>query len=633
MIHFGKRVFLNKVFGEMKMKRVNVSRDVVRFGVLMVLLSLIVSVAYAGTPDLTQLPSDSSVKALREEAKSIAKLPSDADVEVIVTLNNKATDAQISEMQKNVGSFKIVRKGWNAVLPNSFAATMKKGQLINLQKNPAVKEISLNKKVYAMLETANYWSGTTKARAAAPAGFGVTGDRDGKPYNYTKTDVVIAIVDSGIDPFHVDLNGTDNRGTSKVIGWYDAYNGRPYAYDDFGHGTHVASIAAGEGSASARYTGVAPGAALVGVKVLSSYGSGYESDVIEGINWVVTNKATYGIKIMSLSLGTVGSSDGTDPFSVAVNNAVNAGIVVTVAAGNSGPQKYTIGSPGAAANAITVAAMDDPGYTLRTLSAGSSSSGGIAVPTDPEKTKTVTPMGMMDLYENNGFYLAPFSSRGPTADNRNKPDVAAPGVMIMGAKSVYSYSTPPTLHKGYIEMSGTSMATPFVAGVAALMLDANYTLTPAQVKTQITATAEDYGMTGTDIDYGAGRIRAYRAVNFAKTGINSATGDLVVPTHQRYTGLIKGPTYITTFPMSVTDDRYPFACTLIMYDWSGYDPGVDFDLSITDPFGYAEAYVSYPYYMERQETAVTAPNNLGIYNVLIENYAGAGRYSLDCSYK
>jgi serine protease AprX len=175
------------------------------------------------------------------------------------------------------------------------------------------------------------------------------------------------------------------------------------------------------------------------------------------------------------------------------------------------------------------------------------------------------------------------------------------------------------------------MATPFVAGVAALMLDANYTLTPAQVKTQITATAEDYGMTGTDFDYGAGRIRAYRAVNYAKTGINSATGDLVLPTHKRYTGLMKGTTFTTIFPMTVTDDRYPFACTLIMYDWSGSTRGVDFDLLVFDPFNNYETY-SMSYY--RQETAVTAPNNLGIYDVEIYNYGqSAGRYSLDCSYK
>jgi serine protease AprX len=610
------------------MEKVNFRCDCVRIVILLILLSLIVSVSYAGTPDITTLTRISSLNVQKDEAKSLAQLPSDATVRVIVTLNDKATDAKIAEIQKYAGSFKTERKGWTAVLPNSFAATMSKEQIVDLQKNPAVKEVRIDKKVSIMLETANFWSGATKARAAAPTGFGVNGDRDGKPYTYSKTDVVIAIVDTGIDPMHVDLNGTDNGGTSKVIGWYDAYNGYPYAYDDNGHGTHVASIAAGEGNASSRYKGVAPGAALVGVKVLSSGGYGYESDVVEGVNWVVTNKNTYGIKIMSLSLGSSGSSDGTDPLSVAVNKAVNAGIVVTVAAGNAGPQKYTIGSPAAASKVITVAAMDDPGYKLKVLPAASSASSGNAGLTLPEE-KAAAPMGMMDIYANNGFYLAPFSSRGPTADNRMKPDVAAPGVMITAAKNVYPNT--PKLHGNYIEMSGTSMSTPFVAGVAALMLDANYTLTPAQVKTKITETAEDYGMTGTDLDYGAGRIRAYRAVNDAKTGLNSATGDQWVPTHLRSAGSFTDTSYyLKEFPLPVTDDNYPVACTLIMYDWSGWDYGIDLDLYIINPMGTTETYSSV---YERQETAVTAPSNLGKYNATIRDYIGSGRYSLDCSYK
>src|SRR3990172_4928472 len=117
--------------------------------------------------------------------------------------------------------------------------------------------------------------------------------------------------------------------------------------------------------------------------------------VISGVNWVVQNKALYGIEVMNLSLGSAGCSNGSDSLSLAINSAVSNGIVAAVAAGNSGPKTCTIGSPGAAQNAITVGAMADVGEL--------------------------------------GFSIASFSSRGPTADNRIKPDVVAPGVSITAA--------------------------------------------------------------------------------------------------------------------------------------------------------------------------------------------------------
>lgn len=246
-----------------------------------------------------------------------------------------------------------------------------------------------------------------KVREPFPTGYDVTGDRDNLPYNYTTEDVVIAIVDTGIDAMHMDLNGTNNGGTKKVIGWFDVVYGLSLPYDDNGHGTHVAGIAAGEGDDNPGMKGVAPGAALVGVKVLDQYGSGYISDVITGVNWVVGNKSNYGIRIMSLSLGGSGSSYGDDALSQAINNAFNQGIVVTVAAGNAGPQKYTIGTPGAAANAITVGAMADPGYMMKALPPLMSSE------VTPPSHEGVVMAGQMALADN-GFYLAPFSSRGPT---------------------------------------------------------------------------------------------------------------------------------------------------------------------------------------------------------------------------
>ncbi len=230
---------------------------------------------------------------------------------------------------------------------------------------------------------------------------------------YDGSGITIGIIDTGIDASHPDLQG-------KVIGWVDFVNGKTTPYDDNGHGTHVASIAAGTGAASnGKYKGMAPpGAKLVGIKVLGGDGSGSISDIINGVDWAVQNKDKYGIKVINLSLGSSQSSDGTDSLSQAVNNAWDAGIVVCVAAGNSGPDKYTVGSPAAASKVITV--------------------------------------GAVDKYD----VITDFSSRGPTADNRLKPEVVAPGNWIIAARASGTQLTDVTIGDYYVAAPGTSMATP-----------------------------------------------------------------------------------------------------------------------------------------------------------------------------
>lgn len=228
---------------------------------------------------------------------------------------------------------------------------MTKMQIQALQKNPMIESIQYDAPVQADMGTAGDSFGSKKAATD----FGLTGDRDGNPTSYSKTDVVVAVIDTGIDGAHVDLDG------GKVLAFKDFVNNRTVAYDDNGHGTHVGGIVAGTGEGNASYKGVAPGAGLVGIKVLDANGSGSMSNVDAGINWAIQNKDVYGIKVINLSLGTSGSSNGQDSTSVAVNNAYNAGIVAAVAAGNSGPRKATIGSPGAAVNALTVSAMADVG--------------------------------------------------------------------------------------------------------------------------------------------------------------------------------------------------------------------------------------------------------------------------------
>lgn len=234
-------------------------------------------------------------------------------------LNEKASKA----LEKQIGKF--IKKYEYSII-DGIAATLTKQQIKKLEKLPFVKHVEYDVEMKTTMATANQWFGTEKARTD----FSVTGDRDGNPNAYSKNDVVVAVIDTGIDASHVDL---DN---GKVIGWKDFVNNRTTPYDDQGHGTHVAGIVAGEGQAASSNKGVAPGAALVGIKVLDRNGSGSMSDIAAGIDWAVQNKNTYGINVLNLSLGSSASSDGTDASSQAVNRAVDAGLVVAVAAGNSG---------------------------------------------------------------------------------------------------------------------------------------------------------------------------------------------------------------------------------------------------------------------------------------------------------
>jgi serine protease AprX len=165
-----------------------------------------------------------------------------------------------------------------------------------------------------------------------------------------------------------------------------------------------------------------------------------------------------------------------------------------------------------------------------------------------------------------GFSLAAFSSRGPTQDNRMKPEIAAPGVNI----------TAPKANSGnqYVAYSGTSMATPFVSGTVALMLSANPNLTVAQVRDLLRTTAVDWGAPGQDVDYGWGRLDGYAAVKRA----GSFTGGTAptVPGHATFSGTLSSGSATQSF--TVTDTAYPVAVTLIMPGWTGSSTP-DFDKS------------------------------------------------------
>ncbi|RZU13249.1 subtilisin family serine protease [Kribbella rubisoli] len=275
---------------------------------------------------------------------------------------------------------------------------------------------------------------------------------------YEGTGVEVAVLDTGVDATHPDLTG-------KVKESVD-FSGSPSGtVDHFGHGTHVAATIAGTGAgAGGTRKGVAPKADLLVGKVLGDDGYGYDSWIIAGMEWA----ATEGAKVVNMSLGGE-ATDGTDPLSQAVNDiTAQTGTLFVVAAGNEG-QDETVGTPGAAASALTVGAVD------------------------------------------RNDQLADFSSRGPRlGDAGLKPEITAPGVGIIAARAAGTIMGDP-IDELYTSASGTSMATPHVAGAAALLAQQHPDWKADQLKNALVSTAKTQPEQ-TVYQQGAGRVDLTRAV-------------------------------------------------------------------------------------------------------------------------
>ena len=262
----------------------------------------------------------------------------------------------------------------------------------------------------------------------------------------------VAIIDTGIDGSHAGLDDLDDDNSTndpKIIGFYDPVNNpdkvngtEVFPYDDQGHGSHCAGTTAGTGAPTYEHKGMAPQAFLVGVKVLDAGGSGSFATVMAGMEWTVENRYKFNIRAASMSLGGPGAIEWTSSEEDSVNRYANemmaAGIAIFIAAGNTAVSAQ-IGTPGSAEDAITVGALD--------------------------KDSTI----------------AEYSSQGPTEEGRVKPNIAYVGSNVM---SVAFNSG-----DGYTDMSGTSMATPGAAGVAALMYQANPDLSPFDIRNIMQETA------------------------------------------------------------------------------------------------------------------------------------------------
>lgn len=292
-----------------------------------------------------------------------------------------------------------------------------------------------------------------------PAVHIIKADSVWKTMNNKGDSIKVGVIDTGIDYLHPALGGGFGN-NFKVKEGYDFVNKDVDPMDDHGHGTHVAGIIAGDNDS---ITGVAPNAFLYAYKVLGNSGYGYNEDVIAAIELCVdpNNDGSFNDKmdIVNMSLGSTGGTPDT-PDAIAVNNASGAGVIFCIGAGNSGPQINTIYSPGSAESAITVGATD-----------------------------------------NNGK-IALFSSRGPIKENGDiKPEIVAPGVKILSS----------VLDGNYGEKSGTSMATPHVAGVCALLKKQHPHWGPKEMKSALMSTANDLGEN--IMAQGAGSIDALKACN------------------------------------------------------------------------------------------------------------------------
>jgi serine protease AprX len=394
-------------------------------------------------------------------------------------------------------SLENVIRGWGGSVKNVYskvkgvAAELPAGVIAALAERSDILYISFDRPT----QSAGHLEVTTGASLVRNYGTSSTGAING-------TGIGIAVLDSGIYTAHHSFTG-------RIAASIDFTGENRTTTDPYGHGTHVAGVAVGISHvANGAYTGVAPGAKVINVRVLNSQGQGRTSDAIAGIDWCIANKAAYNIRVMNLSLGaTAVDSYLDDPMCQAVRRAVQAGIVVCVAAGNmgkdsSGSKLYgAVHSPGIEPSAITVGAANTYGTNSRA---------------DDQ--------------------VASYSSRGPTRgyrttaqgnkryDNFIKPDLIAPGNKIISAGSPgcvldvrYPLNDVSPLSESTHEMvymSGTSTATPAVAGAAALLLQRNPALTPGLVKAVLMYTADPINRFSNH-EQGAGLLNVEGAVRLA----------------------------------------------------------------------------------------------------------------------
>jgi subtilisin family serine protease/WD40 repeat protein len=368
--------------------------------------------------------------------------------------NKKVTTLQsvISKSEKAQNSFLAtysILKGEKYWLGNALFLRTTAKKIKEMATDPRVDKIIENKMVQLPILEKNLKSVKTENVTYAWGVDKINAHRAWHGLGTTGKDIKVAVIDTGIQADHPDLDG-------RVVAWADFINGQQKnAYDDEGHGTHVAGSIAGNG-ADGIITGVAPDVLLMGAKVLDHEGKGTNQTVLSGLQWAAENDAD----IINLSL----SGAQTDAYNAIFVDLHSLGIIPVVAAGNSGPEPSTIGSPGSHPLALTIGATD-----------------------------------LDDL-------VAPFSSRGPvqteTGEILIKPDIVAPGVDIISTWK----------DGGYAVGSGTSMAAPHTAGAVALIKEAFPNASFNDIKSLLTVNSVGLGKSQPNSESGWGRIDVYQTI-------------------------------------------------------------------------------------------------------------------------
>ena len=484
----------------------------------------------------------------------------DERLDVIVSFVAGTTTADGVAAVRQVAPGAVVQRSFT-IIP-AFAGALTAAEVSAVAGLAQVRQIELDTVGAPELASATEVMGAD----AVVDGLGVSGSLDGLPGQVTGEDVGIAILDTGFDTGHVDLQ-------DKLTAFVDIADGQSEPYDSDGHGTHVASIAAGWGVVDPNHRGVAPGAAVVGLRIED------EADAIAGYEWILEHAAAHNIRVATISFGFGTATDGTTALERAIDAVWDAGVVCFKSNGNSGPNSGTMTVPAAARGILGIGSLLAPA---------------------PDR---------------NGFSLSEFSSRGPTSDGRIKPDLVAPGESISAA----SRGTP----AGYTRKSGTSMAAPFAAGTAALMVAANPALTPDGVRDLLFSTAADWGAAGADIDYGHGRIQVLEAVEAALRAGGTEPVPVerpVVPQHERFTAPALGS---TSMVVEVTDTTKPFAVTAIavprVVSVAGIPvaDGVVPEVRVTGPDGRLVTQV--PVNADRQHRVAFRPSAAGAYTVTVSS--------------
>jgi serine protease AprX len=385
-------------------------------------------------------------------------------------------------------------------LAGSAVVAVNSAELADLIADSAATNVSGDLPVFNGMSVSNQSTAADQTRAGKTGLLGL-----GSIPKVNGDGIGVAVIDSGISPHAALVN--------KIVVNVGLVTGDPSVNDAFGHGTHVAGIIAGSaGPATAAtnlYTGgIAPGAQLINIRVLGANGVGLTSDVIAGIEWAIANRVAYNIRVINLSLGhPVTEPSEFDPLCQAVADAFQAGIVVVAAGGNQGVSAAT----------------------------GAPMLGGITSPGNSPFAITVGALNTWGTVQRSDDTVATYSSRGPTAfDLAVKPDLAAPGNKIVSLEAAGSYlpATYSSLHvagtgtNAYMQLSGTSMATPMVSGAVALLLQGTPTLSPSQVKFALQA-GSTYMPQGGLMGAGAGSVNIWSSRQFAANPLVSLPTALI----------------------------------------------------------------------------------------------------------